>query len=226
MRALALLGFSLPALAQPTADCGTVQVTASALSQADVMAYCRYAAAERAKVEAFWGATWKEPIRIHVDRSFQISKALVPAYRGNRGLMEMPARHVPRKSGAVLHEIVHIYAPHANRFLAEGLAVYLQTKLGGNASLPNHGEALAPLARRNLPAPEVMAQLNAVPTPVPLGRVMDDMTAYILAGSFVEFLIERHGLPRFRALYDSGSYEAAYGVGFDVLEREWRASLQ
>jgi hypothetical protein len=32
-----------------------------------------------------------------------------------------------------LHEIVHIYAPHTNRFLAEGLAVYLHATLAGNA---------------------------------------------------------------------------------------------
>jgi hypothetical protein len=36
-----------------------------------------------------------------------------------------------------------------------------------------------------------LATLNAVRTPEPLGRVMDEMTAYILAGSFVQFLIDR-----------------------------------
>jgi hypothetical protein len=131
---------------------------------------------------------------------------------------------VARGNGALLHEIVHIYAPHANRFLAEGFAVYLQAKLGGNRSLPNEGEPLAKLARRHLPRPEVMAQLNDVKTPVPLGRVMDDMTAYILAGSFVEFLIEKYELTKFKALYES-SYESAYGKPFGELEQEWRAAL-
>ena len=54
---------------------------------------------------------------------------------------------------------------------------------------------------------------------------MDDMTAYILAGSFVQFLIEAHGLPRFRRLYETADYEKAYGKPFATLEKEWRLSL-
>src|SRR5262249_60843888 len=78
-----------------------------------------------------------EPIRIHVSGAYRISRALVPAYLGNRGFMEMPLRRARDNSGALLHEIVHIYAPNRNRFLAEGLAVYLHTRLAGNAALPN-----------------------------------------------------------------------------------------
>jgi len=51
------------------------------------------------------------------------------------------------------------------------------------------------------------------------------MTAYTLAGSFVGFLIEQHGLARFRTLYETADYEKAYGKSFATLEKEWRASL-
>jgi len=207
------------------ADCGSVRIQAADLRPAQAAEYCKYAMAERAKVEAFWGPTWTGPIRISVDAKYRISRALVPAHFGNRGFMEMPLRRVLRNNGALLHEIVHIYAPHENRFLAEGFAVYLQAKMGGNTALPNEGEPLAKLARRHLPAPEVMAQLNAVKTPAPLGRVMDDMTAYLLAGSFVEFLVEKYALPKFRVLYET-SYENAYGKSFAELEREWRGALK
>jgi len=190
------------------------------------MDYCRYAVAERAKVEAFWGPTWTEPIRIRVDPKYQISKALLPAFRGNRGFMEMPLVRMRRGNGALLHEIVHIYAPHENRFLAEGLAVYLQQRMGGNRAFPNDGEPLARLAARHLPDPGVMQGLNSVRTPAPLSTVIDEQTGYVLAGSFVEFLIERHGLPKFRALYESGNYDGVFGSPFDALVREWRASLQ
>jgi len=216
-----------PAAAQIAADCGSVRILASDLREGQAMDYCKYAIAERAKVEAFWGPTWTDVIRIRVDAKYQLSRALVPGHFGNRGFMEMPLRRVTRNNGALLHEIVHIYAPHENRFLAEGFAVYLQAKLGGNTSLPNEGELLAKLARRHLPKPEIMEQLNAVKTPVPLGKgIMDDMTAYILAGSFVAFLIEKHDLAKFRVLYDGGSYEAAYGKPFAALEREWRGELK
>ena len=62
-------------------------------------------------------------------------------------------------------------------------------------------------------------------TPEPLGRVMDDMTAYSLAGSFVQFLIDTHGLPRFRSLYETADYEKVYAKPFATIEKEWRASL-
>ena len=207
------------------ADCGSVQVDSTELRTAQAAEYCKYAVAERAKVEAYWGPTWTGPIRIRVDSKYRISRALVPAHFGNRGFLEMPLRRVLRNNGALLHEVVHIYAPHENRFLAEGFAVYLQAKMGGNPSLPNEGEPLAKLARRHLPSPEKMAELNAVRTPAPLGRVMDEMTAYLLAGSFVEWLIEAKGLERFRVLYD-GDYEKAYGKTFAELEREWRGELK
>ena len=152
--------------------------------------------------------------------------ALVPAWRGNRGFMGMPLVRVRRNNGALLHEIVHIYAPHENRFLAEGLAVYLQQKLGGNAAFPNDGEPLGKFARRVVPDAVVMQRLNAVRTPTPLGTVVDEQTSYVLAGSFVEFLIERYGLPKFRALYESANYESVYGDSFGELERQWRTSLQ
>jgi hypothetical protein len=62
----------------------------------------------------------------------------------------MPLRRVRDNSGALLHEVVHVYAPNPNRFLAEGLAVYLHTKLAGNAALPNFGEDLGRAAGRSL----------------------------------------------------------------------------
>jgi hypothetical protein len=180
---------------------------------------------ERKKVDAFWGATWTHPVRIHVISGYRISRALVPGHLGNRGFMEMPLRRVRDNSGALLHEVVHIYAPNENRFLAEGLAVYLHNKLAGNPALPNLGENLGRAGRRSLWGVSSLAALNEVRTPRPLGTVMDDMTAYILAGSFVEFLIEKNGLAAFRSLYETADYEKVYGKSFATLEKEWRASL-
>ena len=217
---------SLAASPEPAADCGSIQIVSQALAAGEAAAYCRYAAAERVKVEAYWGATWQGPIRIHVDASYQISKALVPAFQGNRGFVEMPLRRARNNDGALLHELVHVYAPSPNRFLAEGLAVYLQARLGGNKSLPNFGERLASLARRRLPDSGSLTRLNAVRTPTPLRVTMDEMTAYIIGGSFVEFLIERYELPRFRILYETEDYESAYGKTLPELEQEWRAQLQ
>jgi hypothetical protein len=172
------------------------------------------------------GDTWNETIRINVSSSYRISRALVPGYFGKRGFMEMPLRGVRDNTGPLLHEIVHIYAPNSNRFLAEGLAVYVHTKLGGNPAFPNFGEDLRRSAVRSLSEVNSLEALNRVRTPRPLSSVMDEKLAYVLAGSFVGFLIERYGLPLFRSLYETDHCEQVYGKSLETLEREWRLSLQ
>ena len=138
----------------------------------------------------------------------------------------MPLRRVRENTGGLLHEIVHIYAPHNNRFLAEGLAVYLHATLADNPAFPNFGEDLRRLAVRSLSEVESLDALNRVRTPRPLGTVMDERTVYVLAGSFVGFLIERYAVTRFRRVYETEDYDTVYGKSFGALEREWRASLQ
>jgi hypothetical protein len=140
--------------------------------------------------------------------------------------MEMPLRRVRENSAALLHEIVHIYAPNNNRFLAEGLAVYLHGKLAGNPAFPNFGEDLRRLAVRRLSGVKSLERLNSVRTPRPLSTVMEEETAYILAGLFVGFLIERYGLASFRGLYETEDYEKIYGKSLEVLQNEWRLSLR
>ena len=209
-----------------TTPCEGIQVLSDELTPAEAEAYCRYAVQERQKVEAFWGATWSEPIRIHVSSAYRISRALVPGHLGNRGFLEMPLRRVRENTGALLHEIVHIYAPNTNRFLAEGLAVYLHTKLAGNPAFPNFGEDLRRLAVRGLSGVGSLDALNDVRTPRPLGTIMEEKTAYILAGSFVGFVIERYGLASFRGVYETGNYEQVHGKSLRTLEQEWRVSLR
>ena len=182
-----------PAL-QGTLTCEGVEVLSDQLTVTEAEEYCRYAVHERKKVEGFWGTTWNETIRINVSSSYRISRSLVPGYFGKRGFMEMPLRGVRDNTGPLLHEIVHIYAPNNNRFLAEGLAVYLHTKLGGNPAFPNFGEDLRRSAVRSLSEVKSLEALNSVRTPRPLSSIMDEKTAYVLAGSFVGFLIERYGL--------------------------------
>jgi hypothetical protein len=206
--------------------CEGVQVLSNELTVSEAEAYCRHVVRERKKVEGFWGNTWNEPIRINVSSSYRISRSLVPGHFGNRGFMEMPLRRVRDNTGALLHEIVHIYAPNSNRFLAEGLAVYLHTKLASNPAFPNFGEDLRRLAGRSLSRVKSLAALNAVRTPKPLSTVIDEETAYTLAGSFVGFLIERYGLASFRGLYETENYQVTYAKSLDVLEREWRLSVQ
>jgi hypothetical protein len=91
--------------------CDGIQIVSDELMLLDAEAYCRYAAEEHKEVDAYWGPAWTDPIRIHISSAYQISRALVPGHLGNRGFMEMPLRRVRDDSVALLHEVVHIYAP-------------------------------------------------------------------------------------------------------------------
>ena len=42
----------------------------------------------------------------------------------------------------IAHELAHVLFPNGNRFLAEGLAVYLQAAIGGKPEFPNFGRSL------------------------------------------------------------------------------------
>ncbi len=205
--------------------CEGIEIISNELTVADAESFCRYAVAERKKVAEFWGATWTGPIRIDVSRSYRISRALVPGHFGNRGFMEMPLRHLRDNTTPLLHEIVHIYAPNNNRFLAEGLAVYLHAKLAGNSAFPNFGEDLNRSAARSLARLQSLQPLSRVRTPQPLSIVIDEQIAYTVAGSYVGFLIERYGLDMFRKLYENDNYNTAYGKSLDMLEQEWRQSI-
>ena len=224
--ALAVFAVQCAPMVGRATTCEGIQVLSDELTPASVEAYCRYAVQERQKVEAFWGTTWREPIRIHVSSAYRISRALVPGYFGNRGFLEMPLHRARENTGALLHEIVHIYAPNNNRFLAEGLAVYLHATLAGNPAFPNFGADLRRLAVRGLSGVESLDALHGVQTPRPLSTVMEEKTAYILAGSFVGFVIERYGLALFHSVYETGNYEQVYGKSLGTLEEEWRVSLR
>lgn len=63
------------------------------------------------------------------------SMALVSSWRGERGTLLMPVQRVKADDAASLYELVHIYAPNGNRFLAEGLAVYAHERSRGSAPI-------------------------------------------------------------------------------------------
>jgi len=138
-----------PSAQSGTVHCDGIDVISDELKPSEAERYCRYAVAEREKVEKYWGATWQDPIRIQVRSAFAIARSLV-TNGGAPGNIEMPLARVRDKTGPLLHEITHNYAPNQNRFLQEGLAVYLQDRMGGNPGFPNFGQNLHALARRSL----------------------------------------------------------------------------
>jgi hypothetical protein len=164
-------------------------------------------------------------LQVIVSDKFRISKSLAPAWFGRAGHMEFPAWRIIARKAAIAHELVHIFFPNGNRFLAEGLAVYLQAEIGGNPAFPNFGRPLHELARELLQemVPEFalgnsrdldkirITDLDEIATPAPLElEVGEDFYGeeprgqahlYPVAGSFIQFLIDARGMEKFRTLY-------------------------
>jgi hypothetical protein len=169
-----------------------------------------------------WPPLTTPALQVTVSHRYRISKSLVPAWDGRAGHMQFPAWRAVVRKAAIAHELVHVFWPNGNRFLAEGLAIYLQAVAGGNPAFPNFGRPLHELACERMleMAPEDAAkhfgqirlsELDAIATPSPLAlKVGQDFYGedargqshvYPIAGSFIRFLIETGGIEKFRALY-------------------------
>lgn len=156
---------------------------------------------------------------VFVSEAYPIARALVPAWLGQRGLMEFPAHRVVAGEAAIAHELVHVLFPNGNRMLAEGLATYLQHKLFPSMLVfPNFGrsfeEMVAAFLRARYPANPSGAlwlmnldALEKISTPDRMSlriganvigsRSMDQAPAaeeekaiYAIAGALVAFLLE------------------------------------
>ena len=187
----------------------------------------------------WWGESFDGPFEIDIDESRGPSLALLPAWRGNHGRILFRAGTVRLGRAAITHEIVHVLAPNANRFLAEGLAVYAHDSRRGQPAYPNFGKDLESEARKLLDRADLVA-LERLPTPTRLKLPgLDSRDAYIVAGSFVGFLIDQHGLEKFRQLYALTPLVAAernpgaperwqeiYEADFATLVAEWRAAIK
>jgi len=196
-------------------------------------------AGERKRVRAWWGTGFEGPVRVEITQDQSVAMALIPAWRGDHGKMLLPSRVVRTPTTPTLHELVHIEAPNGNRFLAEGLAVYLQARLGDIDAYPNlgadlHEEARAYAERADIPRFDTAATPRRIESASDLGR----RPAYLIAGSFVRFLVEAHGKEKFRELYqltpfqpgvrvfyDKERYRSVYGVGLEALAGQWRNTV-
>jgi len=172
-----------------------------------------------------WFPLRRFALQVFVSGTYKISKALVPAWSGQRGRMEFPAWRLNAGNPAIMHELTHVFFPNGNRFLAEGFAVHLQAAIGGNPAFPNFGRPLHASARERLTqmlpgfadganaslAPLHLGDLDSIATPSPLVLAIgsdsygEDANGqaciYPIAGSFVEFLIASRGMTKFCTLY-------------------------
>ena len=188
--------------------------------------------------------------RVYVASKYTLSMSLVPAFQGRRGRMLFPAYRVAVNEAAIAHELAHVFFPNGNRMLAEGFAVYMQSKFGGNPAFPNFSK----------PLDTMVWEMTRAPSPIDLDQIdlgaLDEVTppsdltlrigptvygsenTYPIAGSFVKFLIEAKRLNRFAKLYsrtplvplkrDAGTpdrWRVVYRVSLAQLQEEWKSRI-
>jgi hypothetical protein len=198
-------------------------------------------------------------LKIFVGDHYRLGRALVPAWESDRGRIEFPASKVNDVLADIAHEFTHYYFPNGNRMLAEGLAVYVQDETqglpGGNPGYPNFGipvhtamKCHPHVASPILPRVD-LSKLDQFLTPRPLtldpaafADLEDDKRdqwSYVVAGSFVRFLIETHGMDKFRTLYKATPFEAGRKIRratdnwseiyspktLQSLEADWKAMI-
>jgi hypothetical protein len=190
-------------------------------------------------------------LHVLVSSEYSLSESLVPAFLGHRGTMQFPATRVAEGEAAIAHELAHVFFPNSNRMLAEGFAVYVQWKIGSSKAYPNFGDDLdnmvtnfaCRLRFNNLDSIDIEA-LDKGTTPSVLSLrvgqklyLTDD--TYVVAGSFVKFLIESPlGIDKFHSLYSytplvpferdagaRGRWNEVYGVSLVDLQNKWKAQF-
>lgn len=140
------------------------------------------------------------------------------------------------------HELVHVIANALGSpppVLNEGLAVYVSELLGA--------DALRLLGFPNTPVHRAVCEIRQGSTYIPLADLLaldnigsqEDRAAreYAQAGSFVEYLVERRGLNRFREAYSHLSarenieenirrLQQIYGMRLGELESAWLREVE
>jgi len=124
------------------------------------------------------------------------------------------------------HEFYHLLifrirdGNYPSYFISEGFAEYLRRRDAGESL---HDGAAAMLATRGLPPYSQVDVLDVYENDVPW--------AWDLVASFTGFLVERHGVEKYLALWNSAKglakdCPAVFGMSFDDLYRQWTEFLR
>lgn len=139
------------------------------------------------------------------------------------------------------HEIVHLYTAMAGRpsdFFNEGIAVAFQVDPSrGVFTASFNGVDVHDGCRAYLRANQLPLPLANYVTSTAFRGIADQVLSYRYAGSFVRFLIERHGLPAVLRFFGPGTRDESqatirarlqevFGRSLDDLEADWLAFLR
>lgn len=133
---------------------------------------------------------------------------------------------------AITHEVTHVLAVSANRanrdrFLDDGLAVFLQAELDELPAYPNYHRGLhIATANGSIERGGLIAFGQTEVTRRNPDRALDLKMAYLQQGSFTQFLLETYGLDAYLKHYYGQSAEATFGQPLAALDEKWRALIE
>jgi tetratricopeptide (TPR) repeat protein len=181
----------------------------------------------------FFEDTPDKPIRVYVYRGVEQKRFLMGAHHTQ---IARPWAHeihvhgfdVPHR--VLKHELAHVFAAKfaqglfkvpasklifVNMGIVEGTAVAADWRAD---QMTVHEWARAMRAQNKAPDPRTILY--------PQGFwAISASRAYTIAGSFLRFLIDTHGIEPFKKLYKSNSFQSAYGHSLDQLVGEWEVFI-
>jgi hypothetical protein len=134
------------------------------------------------------------------------------------------------KKAPFVHETVHIIAwDWHTLWLKEGLAIFLNDKLGGYPSFPNFGKNIDKLAKSNLRFPSIIAKIGQDGI-AKFSNREERRIFYLLSGSFVKFIYDNIGMEKLMKIYreknTSNAVKELTGKKLDVWKKEWIDSIK
>lgn len=189
----------------------------------DLPAIAAEAEASLARISARLGLKFHGTMDIYlVERVFWQGGAAYNKFQvlitySDRNYVDIPLQaYLDHELTHALAQNLHVKDGHWNSLMAEGLAVWATGGHYGPEPVNQMAAALVPMGRY-----------------VPIRRLLDDFhgqqheIAYIEAGSFVSFLIERYGLVTVKRFYSHADRPEEYfgGKSYADLERDWLAWL-
>lgn len=144
-----------------------------------------------------------------------------------------PQTHVllDRYASTFGHELAHAFSrqfglPVVNASWAIGLVEGLAVALEPPSGRPTPREQVSAVLLRNSDVSAETQAARVASRLQPLGFWTGrGAVSYTTMGSFVEFLLDRYGPGRLRAVYARADFEAVYGRSLEALTREWTGYL-
>lgn len=214
---LALL-LGAPAAAQVSVDSADPAIDVASLQ---IMVNREYA-----RVAEYLGQARPRRVAIRIADSHRGLQVGVATAFVESGVVVIPTGIFRRNLMPSAHEIAHVLAGRAaNVMLAEGLAVHLHDRFGEQPAFPTFRASLDEALRTEL-ARNAIAAPRMTDVEDWIGEMGQPRrrAAYLIAGSFNRFLIERvleGDVRRYLRLYADGEYERATGKPLAVLEEWW-----